>query len=565
MIASATMIRATTRNGFIAEILTDGRRPFRRSLVQRLRWPVIQESWNAMALVLGPLLRRVDGTGATVWVQLSEPGTVTVEAGTAAGAARTFTAYGNHYALVVVDGLAPGTATPYEVAVNGSPVWPPAGDDLPRPVIRTRAPDQPVRLVFGSCRQVGAGKPDALVAYARRLAQATNADQAWPDSLVLLGDQVYADDLDPSGGFGAYAQLYLRSWTEPALRWLLSTVPSVMIFDDHEIIDDWNTSAAWREKIQRQPWWTERIGAGLSSYWVYQHLGNLAPDELAADSTYLAVTTAGDASGVLTDFGLRADKGGYRWSYSLDVASTRLIVLDNRCDRQLEPGHRAMVDDDDWQWFLDRARAGSGYDHLVIGSSLPWLLAPGLHHLEAIDERLCESRRGWVARAAEWLRQALDLEHWAAFGYSFEALTHLVTQLASVPDPPASMTVLSGDVHHSYVARELSSGAYQLTCSPVNNQLPAYMRPALRLAWSAGASRTMRRLARRAGTRSPNVAWEKLAGPYFGNAIGSLVHIGRSAHVTLEGAAADGTLLRIFELDLTRRILRQPRPDAAAG
>ncbi|MGW1633884.1 hypothetical protein, partial [Streptomyces anthocyanicus] len=29
------------------------------------------------------------------------------------------------------------------------------------------------------------------------------------------------------------------------VRWLLSTVPSCMIFDDHDVIDDWNTSAAW--------------------------------------------------------------------------------------------------------------------------------------------------------------------------------------------------------------------------------------------------------------------------------------------------------------------------------
>src|SRR5689334_21599228 len=121
-----------------------------------------------MTLVLGPLLRRVDGTRATVWVALSQPGTVTVEAGEAVGAARTFAAFGTHYALVVVDGLVSGSATPYEVAVDGSVVWPPPGDDLPRPVIRTRAARQPVRLVFGSCRQVGSNAAtDALVAYAR--------------------------------------------------------------------------------------------------------------------------------------------------------------------------------------------------------------------------------------------------------------------------------------------------------------------------------------------------------------------------------------------------------------
>ena len=43
--------------------------------------------------------------------------------------------------------------------------------------------------------------------------------------------------------FEEYTRLYRESWSEPHIRWLLSTVPTAMIFDDHDIIDDWNTSA----------------------------------------------------------------------------------------------------------------------------------------------------------------------------------------------------------------------------------------------------------------------------------------------------------------------------------
>ena len=48
----------------------------------------------ARALVLGPILRRVVGSRATVWVQISRPGTVEVRASDRSkpcGAARTFT------------------------------------------------------------------------------------------------------------------------------------------------------------------------------------------------------------------------------------------------------------------------------------------------------------------------------------------------------------------------------------------------------------------------------------------------------------------------------------------
>src|SRR3712207_8851978 len=59
-----------------------------------------------------------------------------------------------------------------------------------------------------------------------------------------------------------------------------------MIFDDHDVRDDWNTSAAWRERMEATSWWHGRIVAGLASYWVYQHLGNLSPGERAKDEMW---------------------------------------------------------------------------------------------------------------------------------------------------------------------------------------------------------------------------------------------------------------------------------------
>ena len=67
------------------------------------------------------------------------------------------------------------------------------------------------------------------------------------------------------------------------IRWLLSTVSTAMIFDDHDVHDDWNTSEAWLEEIRETDWWDEHIVAGLMSYWIYQHVGNLSPDEQDED------------------------------------------------------------------------------------------------------------------------------------------------------------------------------------------------------------------------------------------------------------------------------------------
>ncbi|MFG2166686.1 alkaline phosphatase D family protein [Micromonospora chersina] len=553
-------------------------------------------------LLIGPLLRRVVGTRATVWVETSAPAVVTVRtAGGATGSAPTFSAYDHHYAIVVVSGLAPDSSTTYEVLIDDEVAWPVPESGFPASVIRTRAEDdrdQPVSLLFGSCRETTQHAtarrlpPDALDAYARRQI-ATPDPGSLPDLLVLLGDQVYADETSPTVrrllkrrrrrpkgapatqvvSFDEYTKLYLESWRDPEIRWLLSTVPSVMIFDDHEIIDDWNTSASWRADMRTQPWWAERIRSGLASYWVYQHLGNLAPDEIAADPVYAKVMAAEDATGVLHEFGERVDQEAdvahdterwravqYQWSYALDLGRTRLVMLDNRSSRVLDSGNRAMLPPGEWSWFLDRAHGV--YDHLVVGASLPWLLPPGIHHVESWNEKLADSPRPAVAKLAERMRRAWDLEHWASFRRSFEALGELFARLGSGTAPregarvgagpaysrPASISVLSGDVHHSYVARarfadrSVRTPVHQLTCSPIHNQVPAGMRPLMKLGWNPGPAGAARALARSAGVRRPLVRWKKLAGPYFGNAVATLTHEGRTADVVIEGTTSDGHL-----------------------
>jgi hypothetical protein len=83
-------------------------------------------------LLIGPVLRRVTGDRATIWVETSEPARVRVEAGDeAAGSVSTFCAYGHHYALVVVSGLAPDAAHAYRVLLDDQQVWPPAGSVYP--------------------------------------------------------------------------------------------------------------------------------------------------------------------------------------------------------------------------------------------------------------------------------------------------------------------------------------------------------------------------------------------------------------------------------------------------
>lgn len=151
-------------------------------------------------LRLGPLLRYVDGSSATFWVEASRPCTAEVRcADGAGGSARTFQVAGHHYALVPVSGLTPGTDTAYEVLLDGVGVWPLSDSPFPPSLVRTPGEEDAVRVTFGSCRWAAPPAdekdpvgPDALDTLAARIA--TEPEGERPDVLLLLGDQVYADE-----------------------------------------------------------------------------------------------------------------------------------------------------------------------------------------------------------------------------------------------------------------------------------------------------------------------------------------------------------------------------------
>ncbi|MGI9100775.1 MAG: alkaline phosphatase D family protein [Solirubrobacteraceae bacterium] len=523
-------------------------------------------------LVLGPLLRYVSDTEATVWVETDAPCEVAVLGRTAS----TFAVAGHHYALVVLDGLAPGSTLPYEVHLDGVPSWPSADDPYPPCVIRTHTHDESLRLAFGSCRvSVPHAKPyvlskdddprgrelDALLALVERMRY--DPPSEWPDALLLLGDQVYADEVSPAtkeliasrrgsdgpppdevGDFEEYTSLYRESWSDPALRWLLSAVSSAMIFDDHDVHDDWNTSEAWVAQMRAQPWWEERILGGYMSYWIYQHLGNLSPSGLYDDPIFCAVQEAeGDCEELVRSFARTAAReiAGARWSFYRDFGRTRLVVVDSRAGRVLSEGRRQMLSDAEWEWVEDRC-AGD-FDHLIIGTSLPVMLAAGMHHLEAWNEAVCNGAWGRLAaRAGEKIRQGLDLEHWAAFDGCFSRMSVLLEDVAAGRRGPAPATVvlLSGDVHHAYLAeawfpgRDVISRVLQATCSPVRNPLDKHERRLLRSAFTRPVAAIARRLARAAGVTPAPMRWTFAQDPTFDNQIARLDLRGRDARLQIE-------------------------------
>ncbi|HTR95241.1 MAG TPA: alkaline phosphatase D family protein [Trebonia sp.] len=577
-------------------------------------------------LVLGPMLRYVDETSATVWVETDRECQVEILGRTAP----TFEVSGHHYGLVLIDGLPPGSETEYRVALDGVVRWPLPDSEFPPSVLRTLNRERPVRLAFGSCR-VAEIAPWNLSRRAREQAAkeqaaagtcALNAEAAtligvprdrWPDTLLMIGDQVYGDEPGPAtrefmaahrkradagavpdstgtpdstvapdnevADFEEYCALYREAWSQPAVRWLFSVIPTAMIFDDHDVHDDWNTSAQWRKEVTAKPWWGTRIESAFQSYWVYQHLGNLSPADLAGDDTWGKVRQQGDAAPVLADLARRADERapGVRFSFARTFGGdrVRVIMLDSR-GRRVVDGTRLIVDDAEWQWCTE-AVAGD-WEHVVLATSVPPLLPRGIHALEAWNERV--SGGAWGSRAArfgERQRQALDLEHWPAFGESFIRLERLLGEIATgqrspAGRPPASVTIISGDIHHSYLAAVhlpkriagappagtggagARSAVYEAVCSPFHQAMPPKMITAQKIASSRLGGIIGTAISSLAGAHIPKLTWRITEGPWFENMIAVLEYNGATAGVRFDRARGGGTGAPRLELARASRL-----------
>lgn len=521
------------------------------------------------------MLRFIGETEATVWVEIDEPCEVEILGRTGS----TFTVEGHHYALVVLEGLEPGESHEYEIRVGGECVWPPEGYEFPHPRIKTIVKGGDLRLLFGSCRCSGPHHPphtfqrwwhpkgrglDALHTFGLRMLRQPSA--LWPDAMAMLGDQLYADqppknvceqvehrEIHADGpmkvleDFEEFTVGYRDIWTYPVVRWLLSTLPTSMIFDDHEINDKWNTSEDWLIRHRATDWYETRIVGGLMAYWVYQHLGNLSPRELAADETFQALQEAEDGSEIVREMAKRAESQDHlsRFSYCSDIGPARLVVLDSRAGRKLKNGERRIMSEDEWTWVRDRV--DGEHDHLLLASSLPFLLPDGMHDVEAWSEAVTDGVWGRrLTPLGEKVRIAANLDHWACFQKSYREFEELVTDVATgaCGEPPKSLVMLGGDVHHCYVtevglpadAAPAKTKIWHAVCSGLRKELQLSERLVLAFGHTWLAARIGRILAQAANIRPRRLGTRITTRPRFRNQIGTLEIAGGEVGIRIEQA-----------------------------
>ena len=84
--------------------------------------------------------------------------------------------------------------------------------------------------------------------------------------LIMMGDQIYADDLNRLGAdktVDDYLERYKDAFTQKYIRHLMSKVPTYMTLDDHEIEDNWPANAKSKDLVSKFP-------AAIHAYQIYQ-------------------------------------------------------------------------------------------------------------------------------------------------------------------------------------------------------------------------------------------------------------------------------------------------------
>ena len=490
-----------------------------------------------LSLCVGPLVRAVNATNAVIWTEFSQHCTITIscrpltptaspsEQPAITATTSTINVGGHFYAAPMLQGLQPATWYSYQIAVAPTETDTaklcrattlqyfrtaglPASSTSSTPLASSS-----LRIAYGSCRKANLPAQDALSALGQWLEQHFDERESlWPQLLLLIGDQIYADQppeefltthpqlREGAKSFADFCLLYNYAWTQDAgVRQALATLPTYMILDDHEIINNLNTLPTSRAEML-QAGMAPLLIDGLVAYWVYQAWGNIMP-QATTPNPLLRIMQTYAANGEDALPALRAcveaDLDGQvmlPWHYTIETEPP-IFVTNARTERTnvalTETAARyapsSIMSPEQMQVLQNWLQAHTNTPTVIV-SSVPVLLPPVIGLLEYIMGMRPLSQTHsvplrWLAHnlAKLQLRIAgkMSFDHWPLYATSWHKLTTLLTQ------QPHSTFILSGDVHFSYTAmasKDQHKGAiYQCVSTPFENSLDQASRKKVRL------------------------------------------------------------------------------------
>lgn len=249
----------------------------------------------------------------------------------------------------------------------------------------------------------------------------------------------------------------------PKVRRLMAHLPTYMIFDDHDVTDDWNLTAGWEAAAYGHPFSRRIIGNALMAYWFCQGWGN---DPAVFDSRFLDQVRAycsshSDEAQTVWIESLMLFDG---WQYTLPT-SPKLVVLDTRTRRwhsESNPDKPSGLMN--WEALTEMQQRIMNEEAVVLVSPAP-----------IFGVKLVEVLQGMLTLAGKAL--AVDAENWMAHPGAASTLLNIFRHKRT----PGNFVILSGDVHYSFVYdivirfRRHSPKIWQVTASGLKNEFPAKM------------------------------------------------------------------------------------------
>ena len=246
----------------------------------------------------------------------------------------------------------------------------------------------------------------------------------------------------------------------PQVQRVLAHIPSAMMFDDHDVTDDWNLTAEWEQTAFGHPLSKRIIGNALFGYLLCQGWGN---NPAQYDHAFIkqaetaALTQEAQVRDTFIDELLAYDQWHYHWD-----TQPKLVVLDTRTRRwRSEKSFSNPSGLMDWEAITDLQQDIKNLDSVILVSPAPMF---GVKLIEAIQKVFT-----WIGKPL-----MVDAENWMAHPGSAYALMNLFTHAKT----PTNFVILSGDVHYSFAydiklrGHKSSPNIWQITSSGLRNEFP---------------------------------------------------------------------------------------------
>ncbi|KAE9657964.1 alkaline phosphatase family protein [Pseudomonas sp. PB105] len=250
----------------------------------------------------------------------------------------------------------------------------------------------------------------------------------------------------------------------PGAARVFAHLSTLMIFDDHDITDDWNLSAQWEETAYGHPFSKRIIGNALLAYLLCQGWGNNpdAFDELVGQTQALATQTQNNHLDAIAQDNLLATLLKFQqWHYVLPTTPA-LVVLDTRTRRwRSEFTLKQPSGLLDWEALSELQQELLDHPSAIIVSPAP-----------IFGVKLIET----VQKIFSWCGHPLlvDAENWMAHRGAAQVILNIFRHSRT----PGNYVILSGDVHYSFVYevlirhRDAGPRIWQITSSGIKNEFP---------------------------------------------------------------------------------------------